>query len=110
MSILSLIVQSPEGGTYDVERAPLPLDGFFVGGASEPLVLAAAAALTPAALGVFLRSLRARYVGWWTDSETGSLWVDGSDWYQSLSAALSTARMRGEIAIFDVANGKEIRV
>lgn len=47
--------------------------------------------------------------GVWTDSD-GSVYVDYVEHVDTLSAALSKARERGELAIWDMRNGVEIRV
>jgi hypothetical protein len=109
MNIFHEIYQSPEGGTVDLQKEELPTDGYFVGGVGAPLVFETVDRLAPIPLDSFARGLKSRYLGWWTDSETGQLWIDGSDWYQSLSATLVTARDRGELAVYDVANQSEIR-
>lgn len=47
--------------------------------------------------------------GVWTDSD-GTVYIDYVEHVDTLSAALSKARERGELAIWDLRNEREIRV
>lgn len=110
MNLSDMIVKNPEGGTFDLTGRELPDWGFFVGGAADPVVIRGE--FTPSlAIQVdrFARSAPAAFVGWWTDSETGWLYVDATDWYASLEVAAWQSRERGEIAFWDIANAQEVR-
>lgn len=50
------------------------------------------------------------YYGSWRDSETGSVFYDVVEIFDDLQEALLTAHGRNEIAIWDLANAREIRV
>ena len=52
----------------------------------------------------------AHYLGWWADSETGKVWVDGTTWYGDLAEAARVGRYRNEIAIYDIEAQAEIRL
>lgn len=52
----------------------------------------------------------ASFYGVWADEETGKIYFDGSSWVFDLHSALAVGKARNEIAIWDIANGEEIRV
>ncbi len=49
-------------------------------------------------------------VGGWLDTETGKVYIEPIRIYQDLNAALKAAEHRGELAIYDLAEQKEIRI
>lgn len=105
------VLTRPEGGTIALDGAALPATGFFVGGIVSPLIYDEDD--DPQDIEEFVKhidDLNADYLGWWTDSEDDRLWIDATDWYESLTAALVVAKYRNEIAIYDIANQQEIRV
>ncbi len=101
-------------GTIDVTGNPLPTTGYYVGGAAEALVFDSvtdanhSTALRDIAL--FVDGSESRYIGWWKDTETGRVYVDATDRVSTLRDALALGQIRGEIAVWDIANAKEIRV
>lgn len=48
-------------------------------------------------------------IGSWQDEATNILYFDVSDWHETLADALDAARERGELAVWDIANGAEVR-
>ena len=104
------IIDNPEGGTLDLRGYPLPDNGYFVGGACPPLVFPSAESIDPVTLGDFIGHLRSAYVGWWTDEETGKVYIDGTDWISTQFGAEYVARQRGEIAFWDIGAAREIRL
>jgi len=100
-------------GTLGADGANLPVTGYFVGGVTAPLVFDSfREANTPSALGdivEFLKSTETAFVGWWTDSETGKVYVDDTTWHSSLESATGAAQERGEIAFWDILCETEIR-
>ncbi len=100
-------------GTLDIMGYDLPQNGYFVGGEGPALVFESTEeANTPTALKEiieFVESSRARFIGWWADSETGKVYVDSTTWFAIRDYAAATARARGEIAFWDVAGSAEIR-
>ena len=50
------------------------------------------------------------YLGIWTDSESGKCYIDLSIWIESKDNAISRGKELNEIAIFDLAEQKEIRL
>jgi hypothetical protein len=116
-NIASQILDDPEGGTVSLAGDPLPTVGYFVGGVVTPLILD-----TPSqhprwdreAMDGFIEYLNspavgALYLGWWTDEETGTLWVDGTTWHADYDEAERTTRERGEIAFWDIERQREFR-
>ena len=80
------------GGTIRLKSdLPLPTSGYYVGGGTRA---------------------KADYIGWWVDSATGLTHLDWVNWYPSTqeSAARAVGQVRGEIAIYDIANDCEIRL
>ena len=104
-----------EGYSVDV-HGNVPTDGYMVGGETPSLILK--------------QGVRGRYLttdawldqewdvltqpgyfaGIWTDTDTGDVYVDISRNVTDLYAALAIAEARGELAIWDVASAKEVRV
>jgi hypothetical protein len=100
-------------GTLSVDGGEPAAAGYFVGGASAPLVFGSLEkASHHTALGdiiEFLKSTETAFVGWWTDSETGKVYVDDTTWHSSLALATHAAQERSEIAFWDIANAQEVR-
>lgn len=51
-----------------------------------------------------------RTIGVWNDTETGKVWVDKSWYFDDLETALFWANRWNQLAIWDNANSKEIRL
>jgi hypothetical protein len=49
-------------------------------------------------------------IGVWNDKDTGKLWVDKSRYFEDLETALFWAKLFDQLAIWDNANQKEIRL
>lgn len=117
--ILMHIELQPEGGSCDSRTGELLTfsDGYLVGGAHpesvllwpnhKPLknarpfvnhIVQAARAMTGTPV----------MVGWWTDDDV--LYVEVSQHVRTEAAAFRIAQKRGELAFFDVANGKDVRL
>lgn len=50
------------------------------------------------------------YLGTWIDTDTDTVYFDLSEHFTDRTEAMRVARIRGEIAIWDIANGAEIRL
>ncbi len=111
MNITDLIVNSPNGGTASLVDGELPVTGYFVGGVVSSLILDS---VDRDEIEVFVTYLlagtSAEYVGWWVDSETGKLYVDGVSWYTYQERAAWVAGRRHEIAFWDIEQELEIRL
>lgn len=98
-------------GTLDILAGlPLPEHGYFVGGVGTPLVFESVEAANLGLIHQFIENTEAGFVGWWTDQETGKLYVDGSSWHSFGPAAMHAAAIRGEIAFWDIAGQQEVRL
>lgn len=112
MGIFQAIQDNPEGGTFGRDGRDIPEHGFFVGGHGVPIVFSAGPDFTPdlkRQVWDWVNKSNAPYVGWWTDQETGKLYLDGTDWIESEFTASQLGRLREEIAIWDIGNGRELR-
>lgn len=117
MNITEQIIASPEGGTVSLTGGPVPESGYFVGGMVSPLVLEPEELLLSTGhemidtfVTYLLDRVSADYLGWWTDEETGKLWVDATSWHETEWEAGRVGRQRREIAIYDAANQRELRL
>lgn len=106
MDITSQIIENPSGGTVSLTADPLPTYGYFVGGVVSALIVDESNATPVTEIDFFIRYVRestgALYLGWWTDEETGKLYVDATTWVADVDKALRLGEERGEIAIFDI--------
>jgi hypothetical protein len=120
MNIVETILGNPQGGTVKLGGGDLPVTGYFVGGVVNPLLIEPDDRPEDVRdnLKFFLEYLAedteavrsVQYVGWWTDEETGRLWVDGTSWHETEYEARRTGWERREIAIFDIERDRELRL
>lgn len=113
MDIFQQIIESPEGGTVGRDGRDTPDHGFFVGGHGQPIVFSAGAEYTAdleRQVNDWIRKSNAPFIGWWTDEETGKLYLDGSDYVESEFTATQLGRLREEIAVWDIGNERELRL
>lgn len=104
------IPDAPQGGTVRLSDEPLPSSGYWVGGGGQELIYDSLVTLRGSEVRAFVAACPTDYVGWWVDSETGRIHLDWVDWTGSRTGAHWLGRQRGEIAIWDIANAKEIRL
>lgn len=113
-NILGQMAGSPAGGTAESHHnSRPPQDGYFVGGAVSGLVYDSFedAFADRDEVVHFIRSLpRHVLVGWWTDPEDGKFYLDGTTWTAFRETAETHAHSRGELAYYDAANEKDVRV
>lgn len=116
MNAFEQIKASPSGGTLSLTGDPLPTEGYLVGGIVSPLILDPLDSpqeqtdQVESFVSYLAQTGLARLVGWWTDSETGKVWVDGVSHHATEYRAVSLGRGRREIAIFDIVQGRELRL
>lgn len=118
MDYFEQVTASPEGGTASLRDGhPLPTTGYFVGGIVSPLIFFTGeleGAEAPWNLETFttylIEQINADFLGWWTDEETGHLYVDGVTWHETEFEAGRIGRGRRELAIYDVARQRELRL
>lgn len=112
-AITEQILSTPDGGTARRDGRKLPSSGYFVGGAGRALVIEPGPdASTRDRVREFLRGIDldgAMYVGWWTDEETGKLWLDTTTWTASYNQAEDWCSERDEIAFWDIKRAREFR-
>ena len=87
-----------------------PTDGYYVGGAIKTLVVDSRSVIDFPTVREFIGRADTPYVGFWVDSETDKIHFDLVDWYRSERDALHLARVRGELAVWDIANETEVRL
>jgi len=104
-SIFTAIRNGETGGTFNVNGRTVPTDGYFVGGVVPSLINP-----TPAQVLAFIETVGTDYVGFWEDSETLALYIDAVDHVRTPEAAERLSALRSEIAYWDVANSREVRV
>jgi hypothetical protein len=108
-----LILDSLEGGTVPLS-GDLPTYGYLVGGVVSSLIFDPSDDLQPGAdIDHFVDYVKgptvaAEYLGWWTDEETGAVYVDASSWHPDVDKATRVGEERGEIAIFDLTTKNSI--
>lgn len=107
LDLVATIEANREGGTVALNGSPVPLHGYLVGGLVSPLIVE-----DDESTETFVQYLYDRgtgYLGWWIDEETGETWIDGLEWYESTSRAVSVARRRSEVVIYDL-EARKLRV
>lgn len=121
-AIIDLIAQTDAsgGGTVSVTGHKVPDTGYMVGGYVESLI-APAYILDDehvsyemiyrfVSTNFTLATKFSMFVGAWIDVSTEKLYIDLSQHFDSLSEAMAVAAFHGEIAIWDLAESKEIIV
>jgi hypothetical protein len=110
----TLHVHAHDGYSVNI-RGDVPTDGYMVGGEVDSLVLTEDDLFpmrdtdTWLVKHLDLLDNPVYFAGVWTDADTGKVYVDISRKVDDLYTALAIAESRGELAIWDVVNGKEIR-
>lgn len=101
------------GATFPLAGRPA---GRYVVGGLRSFDVPAEFALTTATIDNAVRQLgrtapiNADTIGSWLDSETNRAWLDYGTVHESESEAYETARSGGELAFWDTAESREIRV
>lgn len=99
-----------EDGTISAYGEALPSEGYYVGGKCESLVFKSTAEIDRGELAWWIGSNSARWYGVWVDSADGRVYFDAVTRTETRNLALILGKVRGEIAVWDIANGVEIRV
>lgn len=110
-----LMCHSEDGYSVSV-TGETPTDGYMVGGGVTSLVIDEEKNYAPYLTtdkwleGHWeLLNKPGYFAGIWTDSESGLVYVDISRNVADLYSALAIATARGELAVWDVAHGVEVR-
>lgn len=116
-NIASQIIEKPEGGTVALGWDEVPATGYLVGGLVSALIIEPSDSHRERRemLDEFIDyvngpTVGAPFLGWWTDEETGKIWVDATTWHATEFEAGRIGRKRREIAIFDIARERELRL
>ena len=103
------------GGTFYADGEPFTRQGFVVGGKAPSLVIRLWAdgreLFGPASVesvAKWIEGNRSRMYGSWLDE--GSVHIDAVDVYDDRDQAIEVGRLRGELAIYDMAAGADIRL
>lgn len=99
-----------EDGTISAYDNPLPRAGYYVGGKFPSLVYKSVSEIDRGEIAWWVGSNKAAFYGVWVDSQTGKVYFDGVTHMQTEQYAVQLGHQRGEIAVWDIANGREIRV
>jgi 8-oxo-dGTP pyrophosphatase MutT (NUDIX family) len=108
-------LRSDGGFSVNIDTQQEPHDGYMVSiGTGQKY--SGIASLTPERMQQFvdqhhsILSNPSHFLGAWLDTDTGDVWLDVSERLSSEQAALARAKELGELAIFDVKNGRSIYV
>lgn len=109
---------SNTGTTLDLDHHAMGVarktSGYWVGGATPVHVIPLPSDVRP-----FVRAFSAVYTAlngtgfvgvWKADADSSTALVEGVEWFADLDAAELWARVRNEVAIYDIAAGKDIVV
>jgi len=108
---LYVSLKAGEGATVDRDGIFDPRDhGYYVGGLFPSLVFDSVDTVDRGEVAWWIGTHVAKFYGVWADEETGKVYIDAVDWTYDLVAALTVGRNRGEIAVWDIAQGAEIRI
>lgn len=106
----ALHTQRREGTTVDRDGVHNPHKmGYYVGGLFPSLVFEDIEDFDRGEVAWWIGTHPAKYYGVWTDADTGKVYVDAVQWAVTRGAALSLGRDRGELAVWDIRKGEEIR-
>lgn len=109
-TLLCDMVENRVDGTIASDGEPLPTYGYYVGGAVKSLVFDSPDAVDRGEVAYWAGKAPALFYGVWTDQETGKVYFDVSTWWITREIAMEIARAHGELAIWDIAGSREIRV
>lgn len=109
-AVSATLPEAPQGGTVRLSGGALHAYGYYVGGVGRELVYDSLVTLKGSEVRAFVADCTTDFVGWWVDSETGKIHIDWVNWFPRRPMAESVGRVRKEIAIYDIANAKDIRL
>lgn len=109
--VLADMAKNGEDGTVATDDRSLPTEGYFVGGDAPSLVFDSIADVDRGEIAYWIGVNKPSvFCGVWVDQETGKVYFDTSTLMYYERYAIPLAAQRGEIAIWDIANSREIRV
>lgn len=98
------------GGATVTRDGAVPTHGYVVGRPGLGVVFDGVPTVSDVELWLALLADDATAVGSWHDRRTGRVYFDAVDIFDDVDTAMSRARARGELAIFDLAHARELRV
>ena len=106
----ALYALKDQGATVDRDGIANPYDtGYYVGGLYPSLVFDSVHTMDRGEVAWWIGNHPANLYGVWEDDETGKVYVDAVQWDVSRRAAVQVGRDRGELAVWDIKNSREIR-
>lgn len=109
--ILADMAKNSEDGTVTSTGRSLPTEGYLVGGTIPSLVYRNVGDVDRGEIAYWIGVNKpCVYYGVWVDKETNVVYFDASTFMNFERFAIPLAAERSEIAIWDIANGQEIRV
>lgn len=101
-----------EGGTFSTQGHEVPESGYWVGGKIDSIVFQVGHPSGHLAYVTqrLITDTNADWVGHWVDTESNLIYVDAVDWIPERGRAEALGRSRGEIAIWDIRHGQELRL
>ena len=106
-----------DGGTVPLNGLPLPSTGFYVGGRIPSLIMSVddvesrgQHVATLQSVINFVSRAGTPYVGVWRDNESDKIYFDAVEWYANEYTACAVARVRKELAVWDIDHGRELRL
>jgi hypothetical protein len=109
-------IKNAGGASVSWSAKPAPSTGFMVGGLVSEEIVKVDEFLRDNVVGFIwlhlnnLTETNNRYVGAWVNTDTGNVHLDISERWTTYSEAMQAARMRGELAVWDLQYEKEIRL
>lgn len=103
----STVDKGRDGTTVSV-TGDVPTTGYMTGGAVRELIMSPDD--DASALSEWVAENSGSYFGCWKNSDTGNYHFDVSEHYDAEDSALLVARARGELAIWSLAESREIPV
>lgn len=103
------MIQTGTDGTLSASGDSLPTRGYWVGGMFPSLIDPVSVEELEDFLHMTTRVFDVEYIGVWTDTETGRVYIDAVQHESDVREALTLASRRGELAIWDIMAGVEIR-
>lgn len=98
-------------GTISAADEPLPRSGYFVGGKIPSLVFDNVTQIDRGELAYWIGvNTPMPFYGVWVDTDTGKIYFDGVNHESSPIVAGDLGRARGELAIWDIEAGSEVRL
>jgi len=108
---LFYMVKDGIGGTVADDLSALPVTGYWIGGEGSALVYDSVDAVDRGEIGWWVgNNAHASYYGVWVDQEDGKVYFDAVTHMYNLGPAMDLGAVRGEKAIWEIHNSKEIRL